>query len=42
MIGLIVKYQKIKFATRCIKKLMKINEKHKKIKSTIKNVYCLQ
>lgn len=42
MIGLVIRYQKIKFAVKCIEKLVKINEKRKKIKSSIKNVYCLQ
>ena len=42
MIGLMVRYQKIKFAVKCIKKLVKINEKRKKIKSSFKNVHCLQ
>jgi hypothetical protein len=42
MIRLISKTHKIIMLIKFAKKIVKINEKRKKIKSSIKNVYCLQ
>ncbi len=39
---MVSKTQKILMLIKFAKKIIKINEKRKKIKSSIKNVYCLQ
>ncbi len=42
MIKKMSKFRKLVMMVKIAKKIVKINEKRKKIKSTFKNVYCLQ